>query len=83
MDTIQTLVLWPHLQTLSMATFGQTTTEVMFFMQFYLEMFTKLIQGEGEVETKALFQEKEESKRGDTTQLSICRIHSCDYSANV
>ena len=70
-----TLVLWPHLQTLSMATFGQTTTEALSYMQFNQEMFIKLIPGEGEVDNKALFQEKEESKRGDTTQLSRRRIH--------
>ena len=46
-DMKPTLVLWPHLQNLFTATFGQTTSEVLSFMQSDQE---KVPDQEGEVE---------------------------------
>ena len=49
LDTRQTLVLWPLLQNLFMATFGRIDTEVMSFMLSDQEKEVP-VQGEGEVE---------------------------------
>ena len=48
-DTKLTLVLWPLLQNLFMATFGRIDTEVMSFMLSDQEKEVP-VQGEGEVE---------------------------------